>query len=147
MWSWRDSNSRPNEELICFLHAYLRLDFRVTTRPKPPIATLFPFVSSDVRDFHQTISDTSAPPYRTLRSHSFRVTSRPNTLCKDKALNYYTSIQAARAKFLSPVNFLSTEIKVPANDALHAYKPLLPAVKTGQPQVVVVRAAKKTLFF
>ena len=24
-WSWRDSNSRPNEELICFLHVYLRL--------------------------------------------------------------------------------------------------------------------------
>jgi len=37
----------------------------------------------------------------------------------------------------SPVKFLSTEIKVPANDALHAYKPLLPAVKTGQPQVFV----------
>ena len=64
LWSWRDSNPRPNEELICFLHAYLRLDFRVAARPKPPTTTLFPKFSSDVRDFRQTISDISAPPDR-----------------------------------------------------------------------------------
>ena len=29
LWSWRDSNPRPNEEIIRFLHAYLRLHFRV----------------------------------------------------------------------------------------------------------------------
>jgi len=52
-------------------------------------------------------------------------------------MNLLNFDQAARAKFLSPVNFLSTEIKVPANDALHAYKPLLPAVKTVQPHVVI----------
>ena len=28
-WSWRESNPRPNEEAIRFLHAYLRLNFRV----------------------------------------------------------------------------------------------------------------------
>ena len=26
-WTWRESNPRPNEETICFLHAYLRLRF------------------------------------------------------------------------------------------------------------------------
>ena len=36
LWSWRDSNSRPNEELICFLHVYLRFDCREQARPKPP---------------------------------------------------------------------------------------------------------------
>ena len=29
LWSWRESNPRPNEEAIRFLHAYLRLNFRV----------------------------------------------------------------------------------------------------------------------
>ncbi|BAR49932.1 hypothetical protein TF3313_2499 [Tannerella forsythia 3313] len=64
MWSWRDSNSRPNEELICFLHAYLRLHFRAAARPKPPTATLFPEFSLAVRDIRQAISDISAPPVR-----------------------------------------------------------------------------------
>lgn len=27
LWSWRESNPRPNEEAIRFLHAYLRLNF------------------------------------------------------------------------------------------------------------------------
>ena len=27
LWSWRESNPRPNEEAIRFLHAYLRLKF------------------------------------------------------------------------------------------------------------------------
>ena len=58
LWSWRDSNSRPNEELICFLHAYLRFVFRVTAWPKLPAVTLVPLVSSAVRDVRQTISDT-----------------------------------------------------------------------------------------
>jgi len=33
-----------------------------------------------------------------------------------------------------PVNGLPFEIKVPTDNALHAYKPLLPAVKARQPQ-------------
>jgi len=34
---------------------------------------------------------------------------------------------------------LTLEIKVLIDNALHAYKPLLPAVKTGQPHVVKER--------
>jgi len=33
----------------------------------------------------------------------------------------------------SPIKFATSEIIVPADYALHAYKPPLPAVKTGQP--------------
>jgi len=40
LWSWRESNPRPNEEAICFLHAYLRLGFRAAARPKPPTVAL-----------------------------------------------------------------------------------------------------------
>ena len=32
LWRWRDSNSRPNEELICFLHVYLRLRLSGTSK-------------------------------------------------------------------------------------------------------------------
>ena len=47
-WKWRESNPRPHEETIRFLHAYLGLHFRAAARPKPPTATL----SSE---FHQII--------------------------------------------------------------------------------------------
>ena len=40
VWSWRESNPRPNKEKISFLHVYLRLNFRVPARPKPPTDTL-----------------------------------------------------------------------------------------------------------
>jgi hypothetical protein len=36
---------------------------------------------------------------------------------------------------------------VPANDALHAYKPLLPAVKTGQPQWIIFIVGSKGMNF
>ena len=40
LWSWRESNPRPNRETICFLHAYFGLNFRDVTRPEPPITPL-----------------------------------------------------------------------------------------------------------
>jgi len=40
---------------------------------------------------------------------------------------------------LLPVKALPFEIKVQTDNALHAYKPLLPAVKTGQPHIVKER--------
>ena len=49
LWSWRESNPRPNEEIISFLHAYLCLNFRAGTEPKPSIPTLSSKVSSKVR--------------------------------------------------------------------------------------------------
>ena len=48
LWSWRESNPRPNEETIRFLHAYLGFDFRATARPKPPTATLSPESHPDI---------------------------------------------------------------------------------------------------
>ena len=56
-WKWRESNPRPHEETIRFLHAYLGLHFRAVTRPKPPITTLSPKFSSPNRSARETISD------------------------------------------------------------------------------------------
>ena len=39
-WTWRESNPRPNEEIISFLHAYLCLSFRATAEPKPSTIAL-----------------------------------------------------------------------------------------------------------
>jgi hypothetical protein len=44
---------------------------------------------------------------------------------------------------LLPVIALPIEIKVQINNALHAYKPLLPAVNTGQPHIVKERIFAK----
>ena len=63
-WRWRDSNSRPNEELICFLHVYLRLHCRGRASPKPPTHPLSSKVSPETRGLSQTISDIAAPPDR-----------------------------------------------------------------------------------
>ena len=63
LWSWRESNPRPNRETIRFLHAYLGLHFRAVTRPKPPITALFPKTSSNSRDARWTISEIPAPLY------------------------------------------------------------------------------------
>lgn len=49
-WSWRDLNPRPNEELISFLHAYLRFSFRLTPGPKPPSVSLFSVTLPLMRD-------------------------------------------------------------------------------------------------
>ena len=40
LWTWRESNPRPNKEIISLLHVYLCLNFRVQARPKPPTCTL-----------------------------------------------------------------------------------------------------------
>ena len=61
-WRWRESNPRPNSESMRFLHAYLRLGFRVGTGPKPPIQTLFRLVSQKTPDVPFTIPDIAAPP-------------------------------------------------------------------------------------
>ena len=95
-WSWRESNPRPNEETISFLHAYLWLHFRATAEPKPSTATLSPKFSSLHRSL-QRLSPILLRHYiRLLRSKSFWVTSRLSTWCRDKADLLYFD-QAARA--------------------------------------------------
>jgi len=44
---------------------------------------LSPLISSVVRNIRQTISDITAPPYRSASKPQLRVMSRPNALRKD----------------------------------------------------------------
>ena len=50
---------------------------------------------------------------------------------------HYTSIKQQERNFLRQLNLLTSKIKVPADYALHAYKSLHLAVKTGQPRSVI----------
>ena len=63
LWSWRESNPRPNRETIRFLHAYFSLHFRDAARPEPPTTSLSSKTSSSSRGFRKTISDLPAPLY------------------------------------------------------------------------------------
>ena len=40
MWSWRDSNPRPNKQYIRFLHAYSTIGFRAKAESRHPTFTL-----------------------------------------------------------------------------------------------------------
>ena len=72
-WSWRDSNSRPNEDLICFLHVYLRLNCRGGARPKPPtqpLSSMFRLRSEASRKLSPIFLHHRVGP---LRNNSIRV--------------------------------------------------------------------------
>ena len=60
-WSWRESNPRPNEEKIGFLHAYLCLSFRAPAEPKPSTDALSSKDFISAARPATTISDLAAP--------------------------------------------------------------------------------------
>jgi len=45
LWSWRESNPRPDEENICFLHAYSNIDFRHLADVRQPTICLSTYIS------------------------------------------------------------------------------------------------------
>ena len=101
-WKWRESNPRPNKEPICFLHAYLGLDFRAMARPKPPTIAL----SAKISFWHRSLpKPVPIFPHRLIHSASGRwlgAMSRFSTLCRNWANLLYFDY-AARATVLLPV--------------------------------------------
>ena len=63
LWTRRGLNPRPNGDTKSFLHAYLRLSFRVTARPEPPTATLSSKSFVLGARPPQTIPDIAAPSH------------------------------------------------------------------------------------
>ncbi len=64
LWRWRDSNPRPNVELMCFLRAYFQVGFRTRAGMEPPTRVLSPKVSEASRSSWFPIPDIPAPPVR-----------------------------------------------------------------------------------
>ena len=129
-WTRRGLNPRPNKEAICFLHAYLRLDFRAPTRPKPPIGTLSLKTSSCTQGRAKLFPIYLHHRIKTLRKNSSWVMSRSNT-CVGIKLIYYTSIKQRERKCFRQLNFRKPRLKCPPSSALHAYIPHRLAVKSS----------------
>ena len=63
-WSWRESNPRPNEEAICFLHAYPCIGFRAVAGAGQPTDALSSKCLTVGARPPQAIPDFPAPPCR-----------------------------------------------------------------------------------
>ena len=63
-WSWRESNPRPNEEVICFLHAYPQTWFSNKSRIRATDFYLSFLILQKFRSTTSTIPDLFAPPDR-----------------------------------------------------------------------------------
>ena len=92
-WSWRDSNPRPHEETIRFLHAYLGLYFRATARPKPPTVTLSPKSHPDIGACLNYSRFTCAADSRRFGTTSLERRLVPSPGDGIKLVIYYTSIK------------------------------------------------------
>lgn len=97
-------------------------------RPKLPSPPLAYCVSSRRLGIVWTISDFPTPPCRWPRRVGLRVMSRHSGFRSDWARTYCASVQAARAIVFSPVILCNSDLSA-SYHALHAYKPLLSAVK------------------
>ena len=93
LWSWRESNPRPNEETIRFLHAYLGFNFRATARPKPPTATLSPESHPDIGACLNYSRFTCAADSRRFGTTSLERRLVPSPGDGIKLKIYYTSIK------------------------------------------------------
>lgn len=66
LWSWRDSNPRPNKQHIRFLHAYSTIGFRLKAEDRHPTSSLsskvFEFQPKLLKSyFYITISQDQTP--------------------------------------------------------------------------------------
>jgi hypothetical protein len=68
-WSWRESNPRPNMEIICFLHAYLCLIVGNSQLQNNLTDPYFLFVSPSGRNNLQTSPGLRASPCRVGSGH------------------------------------------------------------------------------
>ena len=110
VWSWRESNPRPNKEKISFLHVYLRLNFRVPARPKPPTDTLsflFHYAPKAERNYLRFIrtSWSSASKRRPLGSVSFWY------LVPELSLIYFIRLSSKSVVFFASYNFKNLDLR------------------------------------
>jgi len=84
-------------------------EFSCRSKTEATYYNLIPFVSHESRDFIHTISDIAVPPFRIASKPELRVTSRPNTLCKDEALIYYSSIKQRERNCFRQLLFINRD--------------------------------------
>ncbi len=135
MWSWRDSNPRPNKQYIRFLHAYFTIGFRLEAESKHPTSSL----SSEVFEsrpklpkpyFCITISQNQTPQNRAFVRHLASLLSSGKRL-----KSYFIRIKLQERTLRCQLKLCSKGFKRSRYGSLHAYLPIDLAVETSQPHV------------
>ncbi len=135
MWSWRDSNPRPNKQHASFLHAYSAIDFRPKTEHRHPIFSL----SSKIFD-HQpkllvTYSCIAMPQNQMPQNRAF-VRHLASLLSSGERLNpTKLQIKQQERTLRCQLKCCSKGLKRSRYGSLHAYLPIGLAVETSQPHV------------
>jgi len=97
LWSWRDSNPRPNKQYISFLHAYSTIGFRLEAEGRHPTSSL----SSEIFEFQpKHLKPYSCIPIsqdQTPQNRAF-VGYLASLLSSGKRLIYYTSILSCKSE-------------------------------------------------
>lgn len=98
LWSWRDSNPRPNKQYISFLHAYSTIDFRPKTESRHPTFSLsseiFEFQPKYLKPYFRIpISQDQTPQNRAFVEYLASLLKSSG-----KRLIYYTSILSCKSE-------------------------------------------------
>ncbi len=98
MWSWRDSNPRPNKQYISFLHAYSTIGFRLEAESRHPTSSLssevFEFQPKHLKPYFRIpISQNQTPQNRAFVEYLASLLKSSG-----KRLIYYTSILSCKSE-------------------------------------------------
>ena len=135
LWSWRDSNPRPNKQYIRFLHAYSCVGFRRKAEARHPTLRLTSKIFVIWSKFPKayfciTISQNPTSQNRTLVRHL------ASLLSSEKRLkSYFIRIKLQERTLRCQLKVCSKGLKRSRYGSLHAYLPIVPAVETSQPQL------------
>ena len=112
LWSWRESNPRPNKEQTGFLHAYLVIGFRAKQGNKHPKLCLSFFILSRLRSKAGTSLKLRAVRNQAgIRHVHLRTVPSPVTLTRDSALIYYTSIRLREQNYFRQIKVCDTDLR------------------------------------
>lgn len=136
MWSWRDSNPRPNKQYIRFLHAYSVFNFRLQTEHRHPIFSLTSLVFDPEPKSSGTYFRIAMPQIQTPQNRAF-VRHLASLLYFGRAQNpTMIRIMLQEQTLGRQLKFCSKGLKRSRYGSLHAYLPIDLAVETSQPRCV-----------
>ena len=134
LWSWRDSNPRPNKQYISFLHAYSTIGFRLKAESRHPTSSLsskvFVFQPKLLKPYFRIpISQNQTPQNRAFVEYLASLLKSSG-----KRLNLlYFDIKLQERTLRCQLKFCSKGLQRSRHGSLHAYLPIGLAVETSQP--------------
>ena len=104
-WTWGESNSRPNEETICFLHAYLCLRFSSISKTKSHQPMPYPLIFR--KSYGEELKLSPILLCRFIKRFGARAFERHlvSTTLAEIKLIYYTSIKQREHNFRCQIKF------------------------------------------